>query len=203
MTIYGYARVSTVDQNEDRQIIALKKNGVRPENIFCDRRSGKDFNRPGWRKLLKSLRQDDLLVVLSLDRLGRNYQETLDQWRKIVQQKKAHIRVLDMPVLDTTQAAYGDLGRLISNLVLHLLSYIAESERKSIRERQRQGIAAAKARGVQFGRRRKPVPTCLAELATAVLQKNLTIQEAAQRAGMTRSTFRRRLLEFGSQMISR
>lgn len=194
MAVYGYARVSTAEQREDRQILALRKNGVCAENIFCDRRSGKDFNRPGWKRLLKRLEHGDQLVVLSLDRLGRNYHETIDQWREIVK-KKVRIRVLDMPMLDTAHTAYGEIGCLISDLVLHLLSYFAESERKNIHERQRQGIAAAKARGVRFGRRRTPIPDNFSRLVAAVQQKQLTTLQAARLAGISRSTFRRRELE--------
>ena len=148
---YGYIRVSTKEQHEDRQVIALREWGVASNRIYLDKQSGKDFDRPQYRRLMRKLKQDDLLVVKSIDRLGRNYEEILDQWRVITKEKRADIVVLDMPLLDTRTNR--DLtGTLIADIVLQLLSYVAQTEREFIRQRQAEGIAAAKARGVRFGR---------------------------------------------------
>ena len=147
--IYGYVRVSSADQNEARQLIALRDAGVPDGNIFTDRRSGKDFNRPAWQRVKRRLHEGDVLVLQSLDRLGRNYAEMLEEWRYIVRRKKADIRVLDMPILDTTDKTRGLIGDFIAEIVLQLLSFVAENERRCIHERQRQGIAAAKARGAK------------------------------------------------------
>ena len=154
---YAYIRVSTRDQNEDRQLAALTTLGISEVNLFLDKQSGKDFNRPAYRKLVKKLKPGDLLIIKSIDRLGRNYEEILEQWRYITKEIQADIRVLDMPLLDTSH--HRDLtGTLIADIVLQLLSYVAQSERENIRQRQAEGIAAAKARGVRFGAERKPVP---------------------------------------------
>lgn len=155
---YGYIRVSTKDQNEDRQRIALIDAGVLPKNIILDKQSGKDFNRPGYRRLCKKVKPGDTLFIKSIDRLGRNYNEILEQWRYLTKEKKIAIVVLDMPLLDTRKGR--DLtGELISDIVLQLLSYVAQTEREFIRQRQAEGIAAAKARGVHFGRKPKERPT--------------------------------------------
>ena len=152
---YAYIRVSTRDQNEDRQLAALTNLGISEVNLFLDKQSGKDFNRPAYRKLIKKLKPGDLLIIKSIDRLGRNYEEILEQWRHITKDIQADIRVLDMPLLDTSN--HRDLtGTLIADIVLQLLSYVAQSERENIRQRQAEGIAAAKARGVKFGAERKP-----------------------------------------------
>lgn len=149
--IYAYVRVSTKEQNEDRQLIAMKEYGVKPENVFLDKQSGKDFDRTNYKQLIKKLKKGDVLVIKSIDRLGRNYNEILQQWQKITKTIKADIKVLDMDLLDTTKQK--DLiGTLISDIVLQLLSYVAENERTNIRQRQAEGIAAAKAKGVKFGR---------------------------------------------------
>lgn len=149
---YGYARVSTKEQNEQRQLIALQEFGVAEQNVFVDKQSGKDFERPNYRKLIKKLKPDDTLVIKSIDRLGRNYEEILEQWRIITKERGTAIVVLDMPLLDTRKNR--DLtGTLIADIVLQLLSYVAQTEREFIRQRQAEGIAAAKAQGVQFGRR--------------------------------------------------
>ena len=154
---YGYIRVSTRDQNEDSQIIAMETFGVPPRNIFCDKQSGKDFERPGYRRIMRKIKPGDTLVIKSIDRLGRNYDEILEQWRVLTREKRAAIVVLDMPLLDTRQGR--DLtGTLIADIVLQLLSYVAESERQAILQRQREGIEAAKARGVRFGRPPMPRP---------------------------------------------
>ena len=190
---YGYVRVSSADQNEARQLIALSKAGVPDNHIFIDHKSGKDFNRPAWRRMKHQLRAGDLLVVQSLDRLGRNYSEMLDEWRHIVRRKKANIRVLDMPILDTTDKSRGLIGEVIAEIVLQLLSFVAENERRAIHERQRQGIAAAKARGVKFGRPRHPLPANFASCAKAVRTHQLSVCQAAKRCGLPETTFRRML----------
>ena len=161
MATYGYARVSSADQNEARQIVALTDAGIDRSNIFIDHMSGKDFNRPAWRRVRRTLRENDTLVIQSLDRLGRNYDEMLSEWRYLVHKRKANIRVLDMPILDTSNKTNGLIGQVIAEIVLQLLSFVAENERRNIRERQRQGIAAAKARGVRFGRPPVEADRCL------------------------------------------
>lgn len=157
-TIFGYIRVSTKEQCEERQVIALHDFPVQDDNIFMDKLSGKDFNRPQYKKLLRKLKRGDILVVKSIDRLGRNYDEILNQWRIITKEKRAHIVVLDMPLLDTRQTGKNLTGIFVADLVLQILSYVAQTERENIRQRQMEGIAAAKLRGIQFGRPRKPVP---------------------------------------------
>ena len=160
---YGYVRVSTKEQNEDRQMIAMSGVQVPERNIYVDKQSGKDFNRPMYRKLLKRLRPDDLLYIKSIDRLGRDYGEVLEQWRVLTKEKKVDIVVLDMPLLDTRRGK--DLvGTFLSDIVLQVLSFVAENERKNIRERQREGIEAAKIRGVRFGRPEKPLPENFEEI---------------------------------------
>lgn len=169
-TIYGYIRVSTKEQNEDRQMIALREVGVPEKNIFMDKQSGKDFNRPQYRKLLRKLKKDDLLYIKSIDRLGRNYEEILQQWRYLTKDKGIDIVVLDMPLLDTRRGK--DLmGTFLSDIVLQVLSFVAENERTNIRQRQAEGIAAAKARGVRFGRPEKEIPADFEEIVAAWEQK--------------------------------
>ena len=148
---YGYVRVSSRDQNEDRQMIAMKQEGIEEKNIFIDKQSGKDFDRPAYRRMLRKLKENDLLVVKSIDRLGRDYEEITRQWRHITKEIKADIKVLDMPLLDTTRSK-DLLGNFIADLVLQVLSYAEENERENIRQRQKEGIEAARARGVRFGR---------------------------------------------------
>lgn len=148
---YGYVRVSTKEQNEDRQLLALRDFAVLEKNIYMDKLSGKDFNRPQYRKLLKKLRPGDLLVVKSIDRLGRNYEEILLQWRIITKEKKVNVAVLDMPLLDTRKSGNDLTGTFVADLVLQILSYVAQTERENIHQRQMEGIAAAKLRGVKFG----------------------------------------------------
>ena len=188
---YGYVRVSTREQNEQRQIIAMKEHGIDAARIFMDKQSGKDFERKNYKRLLRKLKSGDTLVIKSIDRLGRNYEEILEQWRCITKEKQAAIVVLDMPLLDTRQTR--DLtGTLIADLVLQLLSYVAQTERESLRQRQAEGIAAAKARGVRFGR----APTPLPENFRAVCQRwesgEITGTAAAKECGMPLSTFRYR-----------
>lgn len=187
-TIYGYVRVSTRDQNEARQLTAMRAFGVPEENIVVEKLSGKDFKRPHYRRLVRTLRPEDVLVVKSIDRLGRNYTEILDQWSFITKKREAAIVVLDMPLLDTRRSR--DLtGTLISDIVLQLLSYVAQTERENIRQRQREGIAAAKARGVHFGPKAKTPPEDFAALHQAWRAKQITLREAANACGMPKSTF--------------
>lgn len=188
--IYGYARVSTKEQNTDRQLIALENYGIAPENILTDKQSGKDFERVNYKKVVRKLRKGDVLVVKSIDRLGRNYKEIIEQWQHITQKKKADIVVLDMPLLDTTRSK-DLLGTFISDIVLQLLSFVAENERTNIRQRQAEGIAAAKEKGVQFGR---PL-NYSAETYIAIYKKcekgTLTKDQAIKKIGCCRSTFYR------------
>lgn len=187
---YGYIRVSSKDQNEERQLIAMREFGVPPENIFLDKQSGKDFNRPQYQRLLSTLEADDLLVVKSIDRLGRNYDEILLQWRMITKEKMVSVVVLDMPLLDTRRGR--DLtGTLIADIVLQLLSYIAETERDNIRQRQAEGIAAARARGVHLGRPRIAVPDSFGMVKHDYLAGKITCRNAARLLGTSPSTFLR------------
>ena len=188
--IYGYIRVSSRDQSEERQRIAMHEAGVPPENVYCDKQSGKDFERPQYQKMLRKLKKDDTLVIKSIDRLGRNYEEILEQWRVITKEKCADIVVLDMPLLDTQQGR--DLtGTLIADIVLQLLSYVAEMERSFIRQRQAEGIAAAKARGVTFGRKPMELPAEFEKLCKAHKNGEITVRAAAQKLGMSKSSFQR------------
>ena len=188
--VYGYVRVSTKEQCEERQWIALREFPVERKNIFMDKLSGKDFNRPRYVRLIKKLRPGDVLVVKSIDRLGRNYEEILEQWRCITKEIKADIKVIDMPLLDTTLSK-DLLGTFIADLVLQVLSFAAENERENIRQRQREGIEAARARGVRFGR---PCVEISPEAADAILrykQKKLPLQQALIQSGLSQGTFYR------------
>ena len=189
--IYGYVRVSTKEQNEDRQLIALKEFPVTEENIYMDKLSGKDFNRPQYKKLLKKIRSGDLLVIKSIDRLGRNYEEILVQWRVITKEKQADIVVLDMPLLDTRKAGNDLIGTFVADLVLQILSYVAQTERENIHQRQMEGIAAAKLRGVRFGRPRKAVPEEFWKLKTDWENQKITSREAARQLSIAQDTFLR------------
>lgn len=187
-TTYGYARVSTKEQKEDRQMIALYEKGVDEKYIFLDKQSGKDFNRSMYKRLLKKLKPDDLLYVKSIDRLGRNYEEILEQWRVLTKEKRIDIVVLDMPLLDTRRGK--DLmGTFLSDIVLQVLSFVAENERKNIKQRQKEGIEAAKMRGVRFGRPVKPLPENFEEVFSQWMEKKITGKEAARRCDMPLSTF--------------
>ena len=186
--VYGYVRVSTKNQNEDRQLISMREMNVPEDHIFVDKQSGKDFERPQYKKLLRRVKEDDLIYIKSIDRLGRNYSEILDQWKMITKEKKASLYVLDMPILDTRREK-NLLGTFISDLVLALLSYVAENERNLIRQRQAEGIAAAKARGVHFGRRPDPLPENFYEVWKLWKMKKISVSEAAKRCGMARTTF--------------
>ena len=180
---YGYVRVSTKEQNEDRQMIAMGEIQVPEKNIFIDKQSGKDFDRPMYHKLLKKLRPDDVLYIKSIDRLGRNYEEILEQWRILTKEKRIDVVVLDMPLLDTRKGK-DLLGTLIADLVLTLLSYVSENERCNIRSRQKEGIEAAKLRGVHFGRPRKPVPDNFEELCCKWHTKEMTAAEVARQCDL-------------------
>lgn len=187
-TIYGYIRVSTREQNEDRQRLALAALPVPEENIYMDKQSGKDFERPQYRRLVRRLRRDDLLYVKSIDRLGRNYSEILEQWRMLTKEKGVVIAVLDMPLLDTRRGK--DLmGTFLSDIVLQVLSFVAENERDNIRQRQAEGIAAAKARGVRFGRPPLPLPDNFHMLHQAWRGQKITLRQAARACGMPTGTF--------------
>lgn len=191
MKNYGYVRVSTKDQNEDRQYIALRELCIPEKNIFMDKQSGKDFERPQYRRLVRRLKKDDLLYVKSIDRLGRNYTEILEQWRILTKEKGADIVVLDMPLLDTRRGK--DLmGTFLSDIVLQVLSFVAENERTNIRQRQAEGIAAAKARGVRFGRPPSPLPENFHEAYQLWKAGKVTGTAAAEICGMPLSTFRYR-----------
>lgn len=186
--VYGYARVSSLEQNEERQLIALESVGVTKRNIFVDKQSGKDFERPQYKKLMKKLKPDDLLYIQSIDRLGRNYIEIQEQWRILTKDKSVDIVVIDMPLLDTHNGK--DLmGTFIADLVLQILSFVAQTEREHIRERQAQGIAAAKKRGVKFGRPKRKLPANFYEVLTKWKRKELSGRQAAKECNMPISTF--------------
>lgn len=188
MNIYGYIRVSSRDQNEDRQLIALKEVGTPEKHIYIDKQSGKDFNRPQYKKLLRKIKKDDLLYIKSIDRLGRNYEEILQQWRILTKEKGIDIVVLDMPLLDTRRGK--DLmGTFLSDIVLQVLSFVAENERTNIRQRQAEGIAAAKAKGVKFGRPPLPLPDNFYKIHKAWRAKKLTLKQAAAACNMPVGTF--------------
>lgn len=194
---YGYIRVSSTDQNESRQLAALAEKNVPSGNLYIDRQSGADFDRPQYKRLVKRLRPGDLLFILSIDRLGRNYEEIQNQWRVLTKEKCVDICVVDMPLLDTRQGK--DLmGTFIADLTLQILSFVAQSERESIRKRQEQGIAAAKQRGVQFGRPQTPLPEGFETIVFAWENGWITAGEAFEKCGMSESTFFRRLREYRS-----
>lgn len=195
MKIYGYVRVSITDQNEDRQLIALREQGVDEKNIFTDKQSGKDFERPNYKKLVSKLKTGDLLYIISIDRLGRNYEEIQKQWRLLTKDIGIDICVLDMPMLDTRNGK--DLmGTFIADLVLQILSFVAQSERENIKKRQTEGIAAAKAKGVKFGRPEKEIPDDFEKIVRAWEQKKLPFEEVLKKCGMSEATFYRRLREY-------
>ncbi len=188
--IYGYVRVSTKDQNEDRQMIAMLEFPVPEKNIIVEKQSGKDFNRPRYRRLIRKMKKGDLLVIKSIDRLGRNYEEIIQQWRYLTKEKGIDIVVLDMALLDTREGK--DLtGTLIADLVLQLLSYVAQTERENIRQRQKEGIQAAKRKGVQFGRPKIPVPDQFTELKQQWKNNEISSRQAASQLGVPHETFLR------------
>lgn len=189
--IYGYVRVSAKDQNEDRQLLALQELNVPAQNIYTDKRSGKDFKRPQYQQLLKKVTAGDLLYILSIDRLGRNYEEIQDQWRLLTKEKGVDIAVIDMPLLDTRRGK--DLmGAFIADLTLQILSFVAQNERETIKKRQQEGIAAAQLRGVRFGRPTKPLPEAFRSAYSRWKAGEISMMAAARECGMPCSTFRYR-----------
>ena len=187
--VYGYVRVSAKDQNEDRQIIAMREVGVSEKNIYMDKQSGKDFKRKQYKRLVRKVKKDDLLYIKSIDRLGRNYEEIIKQWRYLTKEKRIDIIVLDMPLLDTRRGK--DLmGTFLSDIVLQVLSFVAENERSNIRQRQAEGIAAAKARGVKFGRPPKPLPENFHTVYQRWKNGKITGTKAAEECNMPITTFR-------------
>ena len=193
--IYGYIRVSSTDQNEDRQLIALHEAGVEEHSIYMDKLSGKDFNRPQYKRLVKKLKAGDLLYVLSIDRLGRNYEEIQNQWRVLTKEIGIDICVIDMPLLDT-RTCKDLMGTFIADLVLQILSFVAQSERENIKKRQEQGIAAAKARGVHMGRPVKEVPDNFGLLVKQWEKKQIPLGAVLRECNMSEATFYRRLREY-------
>lgn len=193
--IYGYIRVSSVDQNEERQYVALHDYAIPKKNLYVDKQSGKDFNRPQYKRMVKKLKPGDLLYILSIDRLGRNYEEIQTQWRILTKEIGIDICVLDMPLLDTRNGK--DLmGTFIADLVLQILSFVAQNERETIKKRQAEGIAAAKARGVQFGRPSIPIPENFPGVIREWEGGKISFAEALQRSGLREATFYRRLREY-------
>ena len=195
MKIYGYIRVSSQDQNEDRQLIAMREKQIPSENIYTDKLSGKDFQRPQYQALLTKLRQGDLLYILSIDRLGRNYNDIQEQWRIIAKEKGADIVVIDMPLLDT-RLNKDLMGTFIADIVLQILSFVAHNERDSIRKRQAEGIKSARARGVKFGRSIKKSPDNFGTIVKLWEQGKIQISEVLEQTGFSESTFYRRLREY-------
>ncbi len=193
--VYGYIRVSTQEQNIERQMIALLDTGIDRKDIYIDKQSGKNFKRPSYASMLRRVREGDLIIIKSIDRLGRNYQEIMEQWRIITKEKKVDIRILDMPLLDTTRTK-DLLGTFISDVVLQLLSFVAENERDNIRQRQAEGIAAAKARGIRFGKPKIPVPDNFPELYRQWIGDDITTKEFAAVCKMGRSTLYKRIQEY-------
>lgn len=197
-SVYGYVRVSSIEQNEDRQMIALKRAGVSGGHIFIDKQSGKDFHRVKYKKMVSLLQEGDLLYIMSIDRLGRNYAEIQNQWRMLTKEIGVDICVIDMPLLDTRNGK--DLmGTFIADLVLQILSFVAENERENIRKRQEQGIAAAKKRGVRFGRPESKVPDNFRSIVRAWEQGNIKTDGVLEKCQMSRSTFFRRVREMRSE----
>ena len=197
--IFGYIRVSSRDQNEERQAAAFRELTIPAKNIFMDRQSGKDFERPSYKRMVRRMKKDDLLYIKSIDRLGRNYEEILEQWRILTKEKGIDIVVLDMPLLDTRRGK--DLmGTFLSDIVLQVLSFVAENERTAIRQRQAEGIAAAKARGVRFGRERLAPPPGFRKMARLWREGSISASAAAEKLDMSRDTFLRRAREYDSDI---
>ena len=195
MLSYGYVRISSTDQNEDRQMVEMEKVGIKEDMIYVDKQSGKDFNRPQYKEMVSRLQEGDVLYILSIDRLGRNYEEIQNQWRILTKEIGIDVCVIDMPLLDTRRDK--DLmGTFIADLVLQILSFVSESERLNIRKRQEQGIAAAKARGVCFGRLEKPIPNDFKIIVKAWENGNISFDEAVGKCGFSPATFYRRLREY-------
>lgn len=200
MANYGYIRVSSIDQNEDRQLDAMEKLGIELKNLYADKQSGKDFKRPQYLRLVKKLKAGDLLFVKSIDRLGRNYEEILEQWRYLTKIKKVDIAVLDMPLLDT-RIGKDLMGTFLSDIVLQILSFVAENERDNIRKRQAEGIAAAKARGVKFGRPPGTLPETFHAVYQAWKAGKITGIEAAKECEMPLTTFRYRAEKYAAEVV--
>ena len=198
--IFGYVRVSSRDQNEDRQLITMKEMNVPEKNILIDKQSGKDFDRPQYKKLMRRIKAGDVLYVKSIDRLGRNYRDIQEQWKIITKEKGADIVITDLPLLDTRKNK-DLLGTFIADLVLAILSYVSENERCNIRQRQAEGIAAAKSRGVRFGRPLKPVPDNFHETYKRWKMKKITPEQAAKECGMPRSSFFDKAVRYGNTII--
>ena len=198
MRVYGYVRVSSFDQNEERQMIELRNKNVSENNIYKDKQSGKDFDRPQYKRLIKKLKKGDLLYILSIDRLGRNYEEIQKQWRLLTKEIGIDICVIDMPLLDTRQGK--DLmGTFIADLVLQILSFVAQNERENIRKRQAQGIAAAKNKGIKFGRPEINIPKDFESIISLKNNREIKTKEALKLCNMSRSTFYRKLKEKSGQ----
>lgn len=190
--VYGYVRVSTQEQNEARQLRALSSFSIKSENIYMDKKSGKDFLRPGWKELIEKIGPGDLLVIKSIDRLGRNYEEILEQWKLLTKEIQANIVVLDMPLLDTRAKGNDLTGTFIADLVLQILSYVAQTERENIRQRQQEGIAMAKANGTHFGRDLREIPN-FDKILKQYNRKEITVTEAATKCGLSRQGFYKRV----------
>ena len=203
MANYAYVRVSTREQNIDRQLAALEPYNIPKQNIFCDYQSGKDFDRPAYRKMLKRLKAGDLLIIKSIDRLGRNYKDTLVEWQNITKTIGADILVLDMELLDTRQKEGGLAGMLIADLVLQVMAYFAQTEREAIRQRQAEGIAAARVRGQQLGRKPLPLPEGFEDLCVRCRSGEVTLREAAEALQMSPTTFRRRFVAWAQNTDSK
>ena len=198
MATYGYVRVSSREQNEDRQLDALREMEIAKRNIFIDKQSGKDFERPQYKRLARKVKREDLIYIKSIDRLGRNYSEIQEQWRFLTKEKGADIVVMDMPLLDTRRGK-DRMGTFLSDIVLQVLSFAAENERTNIRQRQAEGIAAAKARGVRFGRPQINMPEYFGKTVRSWERKEITVEEAVRRCGVSESTFYRRLREYRAE----
>lgn len=199
--IYGYARVSTKEQNEQRQLVALRERGVKDKNVFVDKQSGKDFEREKYKKLLRKIKKNDVIVIKSIDRLGRNYKEIIEQWRIITQVKLADIIVIDMPLLDTTKNK--DLmGTFVADLVLQVLSFVSETERKNIRQRQAEGIAIAKSKGIRFGRQRKYDPDDYLHIYKKVKNGEMMTKDAIALMGVSERTYRRMKPEWEKKLLA-
>lgn len=196
-SIYGYIRVSSTDQNDEQARVALRQQSVPNHHIYVDKQSGKDFNRPQYKKMIRKLKQGDLLYILSIDRLGRNYEEIQNQWRILIKEIGVDICVIDMPLLDTRNGK-DLLGTFIADLVLQILSFVAQSERENIKKRQAQGIAAAKAKGIKFGRPEKNVPEDFPDIVSQWENKIIALQELLVQCNMSQATFFRRLRELRS-----
>lgn len=200
--IYGYIRVSSRDQNEDRQTMAFQELSIPAKNVFMDKQSGKDFDRPSYKQMVQRMKKDDLLYIKSIDRLGRNYEEILEQWRILTKEKGIDIVVLDMPLLDTRRGK--DLiGTFLSDIVLQILSFVAENERKNIRQRQAEGIAAAKAKGVKFGRPALPYPDNFWKIHKEWKEKKITLQQAAEACEMPVGTFYGKAKKFENTSLTK